>query len=559
MKKVLTMILLLTMVVSLFACGSPAAPATSEPVVENTETEAPAQETVSDEPKMAESQVYYEGFLAAGQGQASFVTGTAHRLDSTVNEPMVALTWNGELKPLIAESYEMQEDGKVWILHIREDAIWHDGTPVTADDVIFSYSVYANPRTGSRRYGWASSIKGYQDVYDGKATFLEGVTAIDEKTVRVELNSATPLWMKIEQAYLVIFPYHLLKDVPETELGTCDYWKNRIGTGPFKWEEYKPDQYIMLTRNEDYYLGAPVLEKLVYVIYNDTSAQLNALASGEIGTVAYEGTLITPQDAETYDSMPGIKVVTMDKGAPAYLVLNLNRPEFADKRVRQAMRYAIDVETIVNSIYPGAIPAYTIFPQEWAKAEGMNTYEYNPEKAKELLTEAGWESRKIELIYYQGDTLTQNLIVAIQQYLAAVGIEIEPQYMDSASYNERYSSKEFDMAFAGSGVALDPSSSEKFCVSTGGEAKGYSNARIDELFALGKASANQEERAPYYQEAALILHEELPRVYLWYDIRHLGFNESIVGPSQHFEEQKILYFNMPVYNEIEKWYVTETN
>ncbi|MDD2406988.1 MAG: ABC transporter substrate-binding protein, partial [Sphaerochaetaceae bacterium] len=230
MKKTLVLVLLLCLSVAVFAGGKTEVPVSTEP----------SQATA---PKMAEKQVYREALLKAAQGQSSFITTTAHRLDSTVNEPMVALTWKGDLKPMIAESFEMLEDGKVWIMHIRDNATWHDGTDVTAADVIFSYSAYANPRVASRWNGKAQSIKGYADVQKGLSDKLSGVTAIDDKTVRIELSQAMPLWMKLEQTFLVIFPDHILGKVPADQLVAHGYWKNRVGTGPFKWAEYKPDQY----------------------------------------------------------------------------------------------------------------------------------------------------------------------------------------------------------------------------------------------------------------------------------------------------------------------------
>jgi len=544
MKKSLVLVLLLCLAMVVFAGGA----------AEQTTVKA---ETVSAAPKLAAQQIYKEGLLKAAQGQSSFITTTAHRLDSTVNEPMVSLMWNGDLKPLLAESYEMQENGKVWIMHIRKNAKWHDGVDVTAADVIFSYSAYANPRVASRWTGKAQSILGFADIASGKTDTLAGVTAIDDKTVRIELSVAMPLWMKLEQTFLVIFPNHLLGKVPADKLVAQDYWKNRVGTGPFKWAEYKPDQYIRLVRNENYYLGAPIFQELVYVIFGDVPSQLNALASGQIHTTSYESNTITPQEAATYEAMPNISVVTMSKGAPAFLTLNLNRKDWADKRVRQALNYAIDVPTIVNAIYPGAIAAPTLFPQSWTWADDLNDYAYNPEKAKALLKEAGWTTRDVDFVYYHTDDLTKNLLVAIQQYLKAVGVNLVLRQVDPAYLTSFYTTNEFDMAFGGNGMGLDPVTAENLITTGELLAMHYSNPTLDALMKQGKALASQAERAPIYKQATKILNEETPKVCLWYDIRNLGFNDKVVGPKQHWAEQGTIYFNQPIYNEIEKWYIVE--
>ena len=499
-------------------------------------------------------QVYKEGWLSGGGITPTFITTATHRLDITVNEPLVAITWEGGLKPLIADSYEMQDGGKTWIIHIRDKAYWHDGTKVTADDVVFSYNAYANPNVGSRWSSKAASIKGYDAFRNGEATSLAGVTAVDADTVKVELANAMPLWMKIEQTYLVIFPEHLLGDVEAEKLVSDPYWQHRVGTGPFKWAEYKQDQYIMLEKNEDYYLGAPKLDKLIYQMYSDSSTQVSGLLSGQIDTTAYETTIISPKDAANLEKNPDLDIFVMEKGSPSFLTVNHHK-EWGDVRLRQALRYAIDVQTMLDAIYPGAKPATTLLPQEWTHPDDLNAYEYNPEKAKELIKAAGWSGRTVDFVYHYPDEQSRNLIVAIQQYLDKVGIHIEPRKMDPAGLNALYLSGEFDMGLLGQGMGLDPAGGE-IVVKTGElRAHGYSNPEVDQLFQDGKALAEQSERAPIYQKISKILNEELPQIYLWYDVRHLGFRKEVVGPYEHYKEQKLIYFNQPVYNEIETWYV----
>jgi peptide/nickel transport system substrate-binding protein len=517
-------------------------------------TEQPAQ---SAGPKKAASQVYYEGFPTAGQGQSSFITTTAHRLDSTVNEPGVAITWKGELKNLLVESYEMQEEGKVWILHIRQDAKWHDGEDVTAEDFIWSYSAWANPRVATRWKEKAKSIAGYEEINAGTTDTLSGVTKIDSKTVRVELNHAMPLWMKLEQTYLVIFPYHIFKDVKSEDVVGHSYWKNRIGTGPFKWAEYKADQYIKLVRNESYYGGAPILEEVYYVIFTDAAAMLNAYASGEIHTTFYEGTSITPADRAYYAGLADHYVVTMDKGSASCIMLNNLNEDWSKKEIRQALMYAIDIDSILANLYPGAIKARTLFPQRWTWTESLDQYAYNPELAKKMLAEAGFSGKTHNMTYTQSDALTQNLLVAVQQYLAAVGVNITLQKIDAAATAALNSSGNQDMSLAGTGVGLDPSLAESLIGRGTMLGAGYDNDRVNELFAIGKTLVDQADRAPVYQEISFIINEEVPKVFLWFDIRDLGFSTKVVGPREHYEEQGTILFNMGVYNEINTWYVVE--
>jgi len=542
MKKTLMVLLVLVSVFALFAGGA---------------AEAQTTTTTSDAPKMAEKQVYYEAATKASAGQSSFVTTTAHRLDSVVNQPGVAISWNGELKNLIVDSYEMQEGGKVWLLHIRENAKWHDGEDVVPEDFIWSYSAWANPRIATRWNGKASSILGYDEVQAGTTDTLKGVTKVDENTVRVELSSAVPLWMRIEQTYLVIFPYHIFKDVKPEDVLAHSFWTHRIGTGPFKYAEYAADQYVRFERNEDYYDGAPIIETMYYVFYENAASMLNAYANGEVHTTFYEGTSIVPDDRDYYKSLPDHEVVTMDKGSASAIVLNMKDPDWAKKEIRQALLYALDRDTMLANLYPGATKANDIFPQSWAHAADLNEYPYNPELAKELIAKAGYSGKTHILYYAMTDQTIVNLLQACQQYWAAVGIKVELQYVDAAGTTALNMSDEKDMILNGTGMSLDPSLAETGLKTGELLAYNYSNARVDELFAEGKKYSEISDRAPYYQEISKIINEDAVRIWLWYDIRDLGFSSKVVGPKEHFEEQKVIYFNMGVYNEIEKWYVVE--
>lgn len=525
------------------------------PVVFSAQASTPpiSETSVAQEPE----QVYREGFLA-GCPLSSLHTGCAHRLDIYVNEPLVAITWEGGLKPLLAESYEMQEDGKVWIFHLRENATWHDGEVFTSDDVLFSMNAYADPAVGSRRNVWTNAILGYEEFQAGEVDSLTGVTAVDDHTVRVELANPSPLWIKIQLPYLVMFPEHILRDVPRGDLIGHSYWENRIGTGPFKWADYAVDQYIELVRNDDWYLGAPKLEKIILQVYGDAASHIAALERGEVDTTAYETTYIGMDDVERIDALENIDVVVMDKGSSAFIRFNHDDPLFADARVRQAIRYAIDVDMLMETIYIGGRAAHTMYPQTWTFPDGMNTYPYDPDKARELLAEAGWPSgREVDFIYYFTDTLTADLVVAIQAYLADVGVNINPRLVDSAVQMDLLANNTLEMGLFGFGMGTDPSIGDGNLTCGAMLAQGYCNEELDELFTLGASLNDSDERVAVYQEISTILNRDLPAVWLWYDLRPLGFNRRVVGPYEHYAEQGTIFFNMPVYNEVETWYIAE--
>jgi peptide/nickel transport system substrate-binding protein len=144
--------------------------------------------------------------------------------------------------------------------------------------------------------------------------------------------------------------------------------------------------------------------------------------------------------------------------------------------------------------------------------------------------------------------------VAIQAYLAAVGINIEPRLVDGAGFNQALVDKTFQAGYAANGQGLDPSLGALITKCGTQRAMTYCNERVDELFDLGLTVAERDARAPYYHEISTILNEELPKLWLWYDVRPMGFNSRIVGLAQHFAEQPLLMFDIPIYNEIHTWY-----
>lgn len=508
-----------------------------------------------------EGGTYRAGWLAGCGAISSLATTCTHRLDMTVLQPLAGIKWTADdVQPLLAESWDMEEDGKVWIFHLREGVTWHDGEPFTADDVVFSFNAYVDPAVGSRWHVRLSDILGYDEFRAGEADSLEGVTKVDDMTVRVELKNAAPLWILLSQPYIIIFPNHLLGDVPAEELIGHDYWSSRVGTGPFKWENYEPDQFIELVRNEDYFLGAPKLERVIYQFYADASTHLAALENGEIDSIAYETLLMPVPEVARFEGMDNIFVrADMDMGAPAFLQMDLTDEDFGDVRFRKALMYAIDRKGLVETLWQSeARVANTMFPAEWTWPDDLNQYEYNPDKARELLAEMGWDnSRELDFIYHYSDSLTADLIVAMQQYLADVGINIAPRRLEPATINEMYADGTFEIGYFANGQGLDPATGRTAVQCDSTIAFSYCNERVEELFDEGLKYRTREERAPYYQEISKILNEELPKVWLWYQVRPLAFNTRVKGLVEHWKEQPVILFNIPVYNEIETWYIEE--
>lgn len=489
---------------------------------------------------------------------STLATTCAHPLDSAVMSPLAEIKWTGDgLQPMLAVSWNTTDGGKTWTIDLRHGVKWQDGAPFTAADVVFTFNTYANPKVGSRWSSKVGSVEGYKAFQAGTADHLSGIVAVDDYTVRVTLSQPNPNWMRLEQPYVVILPKHILGNVAPDKIISDPFWTHRIGTGPFKWESYVPGESVTLVKNPDYFLGAPKLDKIIYTNYASASAELAALQSGALDEITYEASILPVTDIAHYQALPNVTVVPENSGAPIYIRINFKDPDFADVRVREAMMYAINRAGIIKSLFKGQTQVRnSLFTADWATASDLNPYPYDPAKAKELLKAAGYDTSKThDFVYYYSDTLTQNVITAIQAYLAQVGIKIAPRHVSPATINQMYMDGSWQLGYVALGQGLDPSTAEPAIQCGSVLSMGYCNKEVDSLFTKGMSVSGRAARAPIYQQISTILNKELPGIWLWQQVRPLAFSNRVVGPAEHWKQQPVILFNMPVYNQIEDWYV----
>jgi len=485
-------------------------------------------------------------------------TTCGHRLDETILQGLVHVLWTGDgVKPMLAQSWETPDSGKTFVFKLRPGVKWHDGAPFSAKDVVFSLNLYANPKVGSPWSQKLSAVSGYAAFQSGAATSLAGVSAPDDMTVRIELDNAKPAWVELQLIAISILPQHLLGGVAPQEIRGNRFWINRVGTGPFIWKAYASDQYVETVRNADYFLGAPKLGRIVYQIYKDISPIVSGLELREVDAMSYEGGGVPLSELGRLQKVPDLAVLSkVNAGLPTYIQFNLANPRFADVRVRQAFMVAIDRGAIIETVKQGTGElSNTMFPQAWARGDNLDPYDYDPARARRLLKEAGWSTGKpIDFIYYYTDQMNVDTVVAIQSYLAAVGIDIKPRLLDPATINQVYADGSFELGLFANGMGLDPSLGSPL-VACGSKplALGYCNKDVDALFDKGLSSADRSVRARSYQEISRIMNREVPKAWLFNEVRPLAFNKRIMGLSEHFAQQPLLFFNLAIYNEVEKW------
>lgn len=560
--KVLTLALLLVFVLSACAPAATTTPAVEPTAVPVEPTAAPVEATQAP---VAATEAVSTGPagvlrlpLRPGVTVGSLWTAAGRHLDEAFLSELAQIKWTADgVQPMLAESWDMEGDGTAFVFHLRQGVKWSDGEPFTADDVLYTFNIYANPKVGAIQAGKLSDVVGYADVVAGTTETLAGVTKVDDYTVRVELNTLSPLFVELKVPFISILPAHILASIPADQLKGNDFWKKVVGTGPFIMTNLVEDQVVEGVANPDYFEGKPKLDKIVFQVYADSNTMLAALEAGEIDGMLYQGGGIPVDQVSRFEALTNLQVFgNMDAGLPTFMLINLKKDYFQDVRVRQAIMYAIDRQTIIDTVKLGTgTVSNTMFPASWVRPDGLTDYQFDPEKAKALLAEAGWDSsRQVDLQRYYTDQVNKDTVDAIAAMLQDVGINAVVREVKSAEFQASVDDGSLELAYAANGQGLDPSLGYLVTGCNQRLAVGYCNERVDELYAQGQASPDRAVRAPAYQEISTILNQELPKVWLWWEVRPVAFDTRIVGLAEHYAEQPLLIFDVPVYNEIHTWY-----
>jgi len=445
----------------------------------------------------------------------------------------------------LAESVDISDDALTYTFHLRDGLAFSDGTPLTSKDVIFTFTRAIDPRTGSVWRSRFLPIEG-AETYDGvNVTEIPGLQAPDDKTVTMTLTKPDVTWLITlgDFAGFCILPEHVFGSIPPDQLQKAPFsLAPGPGAGAFNFGEYQADQYVSLNRNDGYQPPKANIDQLYLPILPQTVTALSQLQNGEIDIAQ-----VPVPDLESVQGNPNLTVSSEPSVMCQFLVPNLTRPEFADKRVRQAMIYALDRESIVKEILLGQATVINscFFGWKWdnVEPEGLNTYPYDPDKAKSLLQEAGWDSStKIASQYIPGNPLDETLLnIFVQQY-KDVGINVELQQVDVPDYTNRLVSGakdgntgDFQLVIGSGGVmGQDPNVTTKYLTTAAATPAGsnynhYSNPQVDDLMIQGRATNDLEQRKQIYTQIAKIVNDEAMWIFLWRLNSIYGVNKRVQG------------------------------
>jgi peptide/nickel transport system substrate-binding protein len=419
----------------------------------------------------------------------------------------------------LAESWNVSADAKSFTFKLRPNVKWHDGQPFTSKDVKFSVELAKNPDS--------------QNVYQPKYTDITEIATPDPLTAVITTNKAN-VGLLDAMTYVFMFPEHSLGAIAVKDLPKNPWWTtNPIGTGPFKWSKLVPDQYVELVANDSYWRGRPKLDKLINRYFKEPGSALIALRKGEI-----QFTYVTLDESELIKSDANLTVIKGPSQVINFFQFNLKDPRFTDVRVRQAFMYAIDRDAVVNQVFKGAaVTTPCAFDNPKYLPKDANAYKQDVNKAKQLLKDANWDSIKgqpIELLTYYNDQLSQDILVAIQQQLGNVGIQVKIKAVDVPTFNSFVNKEnpEFTLYYAGAANGADPDVTSIYFLSTAlppsGSNRGpYNNPDVDKAYQAGRAEIDPNKRAEDYQNACKILNNDLPWAPMWVTTRFGAVSKSV--------------------------------
>lgn len=447
----------------------------------------------------------------------------------------------------LAESWEISPDGLEIIFKLRRNVRWHDGHPFTAHDVLFGFQTIIEPNTPT---AYAEDFKQ-----------VKKVEAVDDYTFRVvyEKPYAPAL---ISWSSIVVLPKHLLegKDITKSELG-----RRPVGTGPYRFREWISRDRIVLQANPDYFKGHPCIDRYITRVIPDPATMFLELKAGgldlmNLTPIQYE------RQTENRFFRGNFRKYPFPANAYTYLGYNLLEPKFQDKRVRQAISYAIDQVEIIKVVLLGlGLPATGPYkPGLWFYNPNVRKYSYDPAKARVLLKEAGWEDRdgdgvldkegkpfEFTVITNEGNAVRQRAAVVIEEQLKKIGMRMKIRVIEwSAFINEFIDKKDFEATILGWTTGFEPDQYDIWHSSKTGKKElnfiSFKNREVDNLLEKGRRTFDREERKGIYFRFQEILAEEQPYTFLYVP-------EAL--PIVHARIQGIEPSPLGISYNVERWYV----
>ncbi len=487
--------------------------------------------------KTSAEPAYDDSFIESSIGDASYLNPVlaSDSASSSIN----GLVFNGLIKygPQIqltgdlAEKWEVSKDGLTLQFYLKKNVLWHDGQPFTAADVQYTFERLIDPEVKTP----------YSSNYEKVKKF----EVLDPATIRITYSE--PFVPALESWGMGILPKHIFQGARGKEFNQHPANKKPIGTGPYIFKEWKTDEKIILEANPRYFEGKPHIARYVFRIIPDDAVEFMELRNKSIDTM-----VLTPDQYQAYpEFFEGYKKYRFPRAAYTYIGFNLTHPLFKEKRIREALAYAINKKELVAGVLLGMGISATgpFLPLSWAFDPEVKDFEFNLNRAKKILKEEGWtdsnqdgildkEGKKFEftLMTNQGNKMRSLTAEIIQDQLKKVGIKINIRIIEWSTFIKNFiDRRDFEAIILGWTLSPDPDIYTIWHSSQIKEGQynfvSYDNPRVDMLLEAGRKTFNQKEREKIYKEVHRLIHEDIPYIFLYYPEFLPVVQERFVGPA----------------------------
>jgi peptide/nickel transport system substrate-binding protein len=419
-----------------------------------------------------------------------------------------------DYEPWGAKSWEFSDDRKTLTFHLRDDIYWHDGVKMTAYDVEYSFYIHKNPEVAWATIRWLDNI--------------ESVTAVDSFTVVTKFSKVYPYQLTDANVYRPI-PKHLLEHVPPAEMKNAEFNRNPVGNGPFKFKKWVAQQYIEIVANDDYFLGRPKLDKVIFKVVPDRTSLLTQIETGEIDLYHK----FPPEAYERLSRNPDLRIYKFPSRSYYYVGWNNADPLFSNRNVRRALNMAINRQEIIDVLCYGlAKPVYGPFLSWlWAYSPSIKPLPFAPAEAKRVLAQEGWADHdgdgwldkdgrrfEFELVTNENNQLRKDIAVMVQNKLEKIGIKVKPRSMEWTTFVSEMQQKHFQASVSGWIVSIkadltshwhSKSIDDKFNYIS------YSNPRVDQLIDGASMELDRTKAKAMWAEAQQIIADDAPYFFLF--------------------------------------------
>lgn len=458
-------------------------------------------------------------------------------ITGTIFEALIGVSpLDGRPVPGLADSWDVSDDGLTYTFYLNRDATWHDGVDFTANDVAFSFDAALDPNTGFP----------YRTVVDDA---VASYRVIDDDTFEMTAEKELVTFLYEGAGAVAILPKHIWETVPfaswSLDGGSTGQDPSRVvGTGPFEFQEWVQGDHVTVVRNDDYYDKIPYVDALTMRVLPDSDASVLALRQGEIDIMEF----VPPAQVASIAAMDGLTVDVYDLFQFTNYVFNLDpeqTPLFQDKRVRQALLYALDRDSITRNIFFGygepAIGTQPPMSPAYAPDKMQPAYDFDPERARSLLNEAGWtlqdgvmqkdgEKLEFQFIYTGGEALVDQLVTYMKEAWEDIGVKIDVQSQNGAVLFDKLQSGDFEMALWAVGLPID--GNQTFLFSCEAASTGFNFARFcspewDALDEQQRVTFDANARTDLLIQQSQIIWEDQPVGPLRFGVGRTGYSTDL--------------------------------